>query len=409
MNYIKDYIIGLTILLFVSSINCCRGDSVANGVISDTGQVILSARIVNEPKFYRNQGDLWMSTWADDGNLYLSWGDGSARGDCCASDGPVTPQEDCNPVDSSVRPGQLLPHLYSECTALNYCSCRFTDAGIGVFEGSPMDDSDSQEDFIISLHVPTHKAPFDANSNPLDRDDKPSSLLFVEGTLYWAGHTWFLNPNFGYIAYSENYGETWTEVPNSPWQSPSPFLVLMFINMGKNYGLNKDGYVYALGMGAEAGWKGRIYLTRVLKEQIKNYDAYDYFTEIDSKGNPIWSSDPSKAQPLEGLQSAFQGSAMYHEGTERYLFLTTHHRPDQQEEEIGALFVAPNPWGPWSKVADLFKENDYPPGWLPWGYIPGVIAKDAGTDYFYFTISFFTDFTDHYQLTMGKIQLGLRK
>ncbi|MGD2105946.1 MAG: right-handed parallel beta-helix repeat-containing protein, partial [Anaerolineae bacterium] len=46
-----------------------------------SGVVIRDARIVGDPIYYPSFGDLWMSTWADDGRLFLTWGDGTGFGD----------------------------------------------------------------------------------------------------------------------------------------------------------------------------------------------------------------------------------------------------------------------------------------------------------------------------------------
>ena len=43
--------------------------------------LIASARIVGPPIVaFPSIGDLWMSTWADDDNIYITWGDGSGPG-----------------------------------------------------------------------------------------------------------------------------------------------------------------------------------------------------------------------------------------------------------------------------------------------------------------------------------------
>jgi len=218
----------------------------------------------------------------------------------------------------------------------------------------------------------------------------------------------FGHVDLGYLAYSDDYGKTWTEVKKSPWKKPSVFRVLMFINMGKNFSLNKDGYVYALGMGSEAAWTkdekmdGRkeyeertIYLARVPNDKIINYQSYEYFTGLKRGGKPHWSRRESDAKPLKGIESIQTGSAMFHKGTKKYLFLTA---------SPGALFAAPKPWGPWKKVASLFHDGKNP-AWKKGGYIPGVIAKGAGPKHFYFTLA---GGVEHYILHIGKIELDVK-
>jgi len=88
------------------------------------------------------------------------------------------------------------------------------------------------------------------------------------------------------------------------------------------------------------------------------------------------------------------GSAMYHEGIERYLFLTA-----------SMLFEAPNPWGPWVQVANILNYGD-DPEWKG-GYMPGIITKGAGADFFYFTFAGQSNII-RYNLYVGKIAFELR-
>jgi hypothetical protein len=188
------------------------------------------------------------------------------------------------------------------------------------------------------------------------------------------------DPNVGYLAYSDDYGSTWTRLKDSsPWtaqylnsgdrsKTGSNFRCMFFINMGKNYELNTDGYVYAFGIGREWGWDGEVYLARVLKDEILDYNSYEYFSGM--QGNlPQWSSSESNAQIVEGVTTMDQFSSIYHQGTGRYIILTS-----------GNLYESPAPWGPWTLVSEWVRQ-----GWS--GYQPGIITKDAGADYFWFTIA----------------------
>ncbi|MFH1784858.1 MAG: DUF4185 domain-containing protein [Candidatus Micrarchaeota archaeon] len=370
---------------------------------------IISAQIVGDPVFLQKFGDSWFSTWADDDKLYLSWGDGTGRGDCYPEAYNNLEAPFC---DSSCGTPEsfLFCDIFCSTFACNTCyaPCTLTDAGLVSLEGSVPYFTECQDECIVSLHIPTGTPLFDKNIDPGTlRNDKPSSLLFYNKTLYWAGHSPAGHPDFGYLAYSHDYGRTWTEVEKSPWTNDSVFRVLMFINMGRNYELNQDGYVYAFGIGSEEAWTkdtnlhGReeneeqtVYLTRVPKDSILDYGRYEYYVTIDENGNPIWSGNENDATPLEGLETIQTASAMYHEGTGKYLFLTA---------SPGALFEAPQPWGPWRKVAPLFNEGDNS-AWKLGGYVPGIITKDAGPNYFYFTLA---GGPSRYQLHIGKIEMEL--
>ncbi len=309
---------------------------------------------------FQSTGDLWFTTWADDGNLYGTWGDGS---------GPV-------PFRS-----------WSE----------MTDCGIFKLTGDPPKLTPA----IVLLDAPTQFEP--------RVDDKPSSVLFLDGRLYGHFHSPLGDPRIGYLAYSDDYGQNWLRVgyflPDgpkplsaSPWTKDvdaplqglpfitqvvpyifekdlvldSHFRCLFFINMGKNYELNKDGYVYGLGIGKERDWNGDVYLARVEKNRILRYSAWEYFAGSDAGSKPQWSQFQADARPVPGLYATEQGSSIYHPGVKRYLFLTK-----------DRLFDAPEPWGPWT-VAGEFPST--PPEWQQ-GYQPGIITKGLGDNSFWFTLA----------------------
>lgn len=284
-------------------------------------------------KPFLSDGDLWLNTWADDDAIYSGWGDG--RG--------------------------VAAHT------------ERTDCGIAKFTG----------------HLPQITAEercYQAPTATPAVNDKPSSLLFLNRRLVGAFHSPMGNATIGYLAYSDDYGATWTRVgffesgqappaDASPWTVDvfSPFRCLFFVNMGKNHEFNTDGYVYALGIGREYAWLGGVRLARVKAEEVLRYDAWRYFTGTVG-GAPTWSASQSDAVPLRGLATSGQGSAMYHAGINRYLFMTA-----------TELYEAADLWGPWL-LAGAWTSDAAPVQWQG-GYQPGLIAKDAGRDSFYFTIA----------------------
>ena len=323
--------------------------------------VIKSISLAGAPLLpFMSTGELWFTTWADDDNLYGAWGDGS---------GPA-------------------PFLTWSV---------MTDCGIFKLAG----DLPKATPTIVRRDAPTQ---FDPRM-----DDKPSSLLFHDGRLYGHFHSPLGDPRVGYLAYSDDYGQSWVrigfflpDVPKpvsaSPWtkdfDSPltrlpfinqivprmydntslrdSPFRCLFFINMGKNYELNTDGFVYGLGIGKERDWRGDVYLARVDKKRILRYSAWEYFAGLGADGKPQWTKAQISAKAVPGLYATEQGSSIYHPGVKRYLFLTK-----------DRLFDAPEPWGPWT-VAGEFPSTV--PEWQQ-GYQPGIITKGLGENSFWFTIS----------------------
>ncbi len=375
--------------------------------------VIRNAQIIGDPIYYPSMGDLWMATWADDDRLFLSWGDGVGFGDgypigfpAYTSPDPIT-ITDCDEFD-------IFCWLWCNmniCDANHsYARVPLTDAAVLAFEGSVPDFEDV---FITSIDVPSGESFFletlEGEKDISGNNDKPSSLLFYNGRLFFAGHYPAGAPTKGYLAYSDDYGQTWTEVPNSPWTETSNFRVLMFINMGRAYSLNEDGYVYALGVGTEASWTMRtVYLARVPREAIVDYNAYEYFVGL-NEGKPQWSPDQMEASPLDTLVTTGQASTMYHEGSNRYLFLTTDGAFPDSLPGTGALFEAPQPWGPWTEVTRFcfdYSCNDgtLNPAWTDGKYIAGLIPKGAGPDHVFFTVS---GGDEHYQLQIGMLTLEI--
>jgi len=325
----------------------------------DTTEVIIVSACFAGPPIipFESDGDIWLSTWGDDDLLYITWGDGGGPG-----------QQFDDPIFG-------------------------TDAGVAALEGIVPEFTNANSPFecVRSIHVPDG---IGWSSDP-GTNDKPSSILCLDGRLYFAGHTPLGAPDYGYIAYSDDYGLSWTEVPNSPWTaaSDSPFRILMLINMGRNYELNEDGYVYGLGIGHEWYWpSGEVALCRVPKAQVAEYDAYEYYAGADSIQEPIWSDDQAEAAILPDLVVHQLSSAIFHEGARRYILLTNM-----------VLYTASRPWGPWEPVR--LEDTIYNDLWAG-GYMPGIIAKDAGPDYFYFTLAG-QDSVIGYFCHMGKIQLQL--
>jgi hypothetical protein len=319
--------------------------------------IIQSVSLAAGPmKPFESNGDLWFTTWADDDNLYGTWGDG--RGATAEFSNPLR-----------------------------------TDCGVLKYSGSPPN---------LTAKVLLRDAPTETNP---PADNKPSSVLFFGKRLYGAFHTPLGDARLGYLAYSDDYGAHWKRegfyFPDeakpenaSPWtrDQNSPFRCMLMINMGKAYGLNKDGFVYVLAIGTETNWKGDVYLARVKKQDILKYAAWQYFTGT-TNGQPHWSQTQKDAVPVPNLFATDQGSAIYHPGVKRYLFLTLSH-----------LFEAPTPWGPWTLAGDFPYDK---PEWQR-GYQPGIIPKGLGANSFWFTISsqnrppYIT-----YSLTMGQMVMHL--
>ena len=380
-------------------------DTTSTDCWEDCPQAIQSIEVPADVVEIPYYGDLWSNTWADDDRLYLSWGDGTGLPGCAPTFDGITPgswtawiaQEEptilgcfwlAHPVE---EPMQDMFCQVFDCDAQCFPLCPYTDAGLLALQGAvPSFDECEAADCVVAWHLPDPSTPPVAPDGTHQKDDKTSSMLFVDGRLYLHTHTPAGDPVQGSLAYSDDHGQTWSHLRDgTPWGSESPFRVGMFLDMGQAYALNTDGYVYLYGVGAEvAEGPQEIYLGRASRDSVADYGAWQVFAGLDGSNQPRWSQDASAAVALEGVQSQVQGSAMYHEGTQRYLFLSG---GESFDGGVGALFEAVHPWGPWRRVGDLPGIN-----------ISSLVAKGYGDDFVYYTAA---GGTDEYHLHIRAIQM----
>lgn len=310
---------------------------------------------------FESHGDLWLTTWADNDEVFVSWGDGF---------GPD----------------------YDETT-------EFSHHGLAKLTGTFPD---------VKIEVLKRFMPLSDDEN----NSKPTSLLFYNKRLYVAIHSPLLIPDKGFIAYSDDYGKTFQyDLSKARTKERNRnFICLIFINMGKDYSLNEDGYVYAFGVEGEINVSGKVYLTRMPKGSVLDESTWRYYSGRDDKGNPKWSADFKDAKKIKGLSSKKYSSlfpnllfaSAYHPGIKRYIALTA-------TSVEGSLYEAPAPWGPWTHVAKWFEGESSE--WYA-SYMPGIITKDMGEDYFYFTAAGRTDLDPaaddiQYAFKIGKITMVL--
>ncbi len=323
-------------------------DPLRDGPDLPTSSYVTSVRVEGDrngkPYSIKSDGDQWFNTWADDGNIYATWSGGCGL---------------------------------KEVTDMKVVDSTWIDVGLTKLSGSFPGVSATE---VWRDYIP----PNFASRWPNAMKDHSASIICIDGTLYLALHVCgtpeMYSTAMGYIAKSADYGKTWARYGDSPWiwdckgdpHSGSKFRNLMFVNMGKNYELRKDDYVYAFGIGMIWNWRQDAYLARVDisdavggADNIVNYDAWTYWT------GKRWSDSEDDAHPLENVYAWEQFSAMYHPGIGRYLILTLRH-----------LYEAPELTGPWSLVGG---DTWVTPGWQ--GYQPAMIAKDAGKNSFWFTIA----------------------
>ena len=382
-----------------------------------------SARLASPATSLPLYGDLWVMTWADDDRLYSIFGDGTGMGHCVPSTDLETPGEgdeyphhmaggglyQIHPPEEDESPQGLFCGVF-DC-ARPYPLCPFTTAGVVSLAGFPphFAECPGADQCVISRQVPY------GDDRSYEWWDKPSSMIFIDGRMYAAMHYPPGVPDYGYMAYSDDYGRTWKPLHRTPWGPESRAKVVMFIQMGQAYAANRDGYLYGLAIENEVDLRNPsqqpMFLVRVpvgrhgrrdaASDPLLQYRAYEYFAGLDTHERPRWAKDEWQAVPLDGLTTVAQGSAMYHDGIGRYLFLSG--LVDLTEEaELGiggvdeshtrgGLFAAPAPWGPWRRVASF-----------PAAYIASLIPKGAGPRHVYFTAA---GGSVPYNLNIGRLEV----
>jgi hypothetical protein len=173
------------------------------------------------------------------------------------------------------------------------------------------------------------------------------------------------------------------------------FSVLSVLQMGRNYGDNRDGYVYIYACdGNTEGTMNQLVLCRVPKAHILERAAYEFFSGMKADGSATWTKNinaravvhtfPSGWVNSTGVPHAWQPSVSYNAPLRVYMMANWGNGigPD------GAGFVkpcyigfwtAPNPWGPWRQIHE---ETSWTPGNDPGSraYMPMIAPKWIARD-----------------------------
>ena len=257
--------------------------------------------------------DCWPITWADDGNLYTAYGDGTGFD-------PKVP----------IKLSLGFAKVTGSATA-------FSGVNIRSSTGEQKGDGKTGK--------------------------KPSGMLMVNGTLYMWARNANLNGAQSQLAWSADHAVTWTW---STWKF-AEFGYLTFLNFGKNYSGARDGYVYAYSHDNPSAYTAadRMVLLRVPQSQIKNRAAYQFFKGLDTSRNPVWTSDINqRGAVFTHAQRCLRSGISYNPALHRYLWWQQIPKglndPDTAQGGFG-IYDAPEPWGPWTTA--YFTESwDVGPG-----------------------------------------------
>ena len=246
--------------------------------------------------------DNWPITWADDGHMYTTYGDGWGF--------------------EGINETQKL------------------SLGFARIEG----DAENWEGFDID------SAGEKTGSGPAG--EKGSGILMVNGVLY----LWVRNAdNQGKecrVAKSTDYSKKWEW---ADWKF-AQFGYCTFINYGKNYAGARDDYVYMVTPDKPSAYEAadQFALTRVPKDSIMDRPSYEFFVDLDGNDNPIWSSNINeRGSVFTHENGALRSALTYNAALSRYIWWQGIPDPDLDERSalLGfGVYDAPEPWGPWTTV-----------------------------------------------------------
>lgn len=234
--------------------------------------------------------DNWPCTWAANGDLYTSYGDGYG----------------------------FRPHTEKKLSL-----------GFAKIYGTP----DSFKG--VNLRTETGEREGDGPSG-----EKASGLLMVDGVMYMIAR----NAGNSQVAWSEDNGDTW----GWGFKFETSFGCPTFVNYGQNYDGAPDDYVYVYSPHGTSAYEeyDHIVLARVNRKQIRSLSEYEYFKGFDEAGGPVWTSNIEEMGPVFTFPNhCHRLEALYHKATERYWLV-----PACNHEGGWGIFDAPTPYGPWSTV-----------------------------------------------------------
>jgi hypothetical protein len=241
--------------------------------------------------------DNWPITWADDGNLYTAFGDGSG-------------------FDNST------PRL---------------SLGFAKVAGMPQG--------AVGTNIRSSGEQYGDGS----AGKKASGMLMVDGVVYM----WVRNAVSGkqcQLAWSNDRGSTWTW---SNWTF-AEFGTCTFINYGQNYAGARDEYIYMVTHDNPSAYTpaDRFILTRVPKGRVTDRQAYEFFVRRSADGGAEWSSDiGQRGAVFTHAGKARRSGISYNAALGRYLWWQgISHEGDERLSGGFGVYDAPEPWGPWTTV-----------------------------------------------------------
>lgn len=203
--------------------------------------------------------------------------------------------------------------------------------------------------------------------NPAQFEGKSWGMICLDSILYmWVTTEQHPHTKEVTLAYSDDLGAHWTKSDVKFYNSEN-MTIPTFLQFNRAYNGARDEYVYSYFIHSllhteEFGISkpGKIYLARVLKDDILDKSKYEYFAGINDS-SALWTSSLHEKQPVFNNESDGVGwnlSVSYNAPLQRYFLMTEH---TKTIAGYHGMFDAPTPWGPWTTI-------EYVSGdWLKYG------------------------------------------
>ena len=192
----------------------------------------------------------------------------------------------------------------------------------------------------------------------------------------WLGHA-DQKGGAAQLAWSHDHAQTWTF---ADWKF-AEFGLLGFVNFGRDYNGARDEFVYCYSHdGPQADTPSdRFVLLRAPKDRMADRKAWEFFVNIDDKGQPVWTADISqRGAVFENGDACLRSAMTYNPGPKRYLWWQQIPQPkghpdrgDTRFEGGFAIYDAPESWGPWTTAyftprwdVGPGEHADFPASWI---------------------------------------------
>ena len=304
-------------------------------------------------------GDQWAITWADNGQLYAGWSDGTGFG--------------YNPLKGWWD--QWTTHL--GLSQINGDPPDITGQNIwGGYEPLSLEGA-----LYVHRDRPEGELYVHGDSTLINLKSS-SGLIFINGTFYWYVSE-MSNPQvteksiYCRLLSSNDYGKTWTDNGRIFQEEGGKFSYTGVVQFGPNYSgvpSSLNDYLYLFYGGSNDiknpyFQRKEMLLARVHVDSLTFRNTYQFFNGTPKK--PSWTKDIQDARPIfqDENEVSYLVQCVYNPGLERYI-MTCKNSPNVNKEIDGpdldskgfGIFEAKQPWGPWKTVYYTKKVGNEIPG-----------------------------------------------